>query len=134
MTKQDALAKYLGIEAVDVEETRAENVFDADGSEYLVLTDGEAYEKARESILESVWAFNPDFLAAHAREGIDADVIKAIQANDRCEGNNKALTALIQDVDHFVNDAISSDGRGHFLNTYDGEENWESDFFIYMMN
>jgi hypothetical protein len=29
---------------------------------------------------------------------------------------------LIKDVDHFVCDAISSDGRGMFLSPYDNEE------------
>jgi hypothetical protein len=134
MKKKEALAKYLEVEIEEVEEGYSDDTFEVGRKEYLVLTDDEADEKAKEYILESVWAFNPDFLAAHAREGIDADVIKAIQANEKCEGNNKALLALIEDKEHFVSDAILSDGRGHFLNTYDGEENEEGEFFIYRTN
>jgi hypothetical protein len=135
MTKQEALAKFLGYGTEGVEQSSYdENSFSCGREEYLVLTDSEADEKTREYILDSVWAFNPNFLASHAKEGIDEDVIKAIQDNGKCESNNKALTALLDDVDHFVNDAIRSDGRGHFLSSYDGEENEEGQFFIYRTN
>jgi hypothetical protein len=87
-----------------------------------------------EYIKESVWAFKPEFLAAHALDGIDAEVIKAIQDNNRCEGNNKALTALVKDIDYLVHDAVKCDGRGHFMNTYDGEENEMGEYFIYRLN
>ena len=39
-----------------------------------------------------------------------------------CESANELVLALIDDMDKFVSDAISSDGRGHFLSYYDGEE------------
>jgi uncharacterized UBP type Zn finger protein len=55
-------------------------------------------------------------------EGVDAETIRTIQANNRCESNNAVLTRLIGDVDHFVDDAIGADGRGHFLSGYDSEE------------
>jgi hypothetical protein len=38
------------------------------------------------------------------------------------EDANPLVEALIKDMDHFVSDAISSDGRGHFLSSYDSEE------------
>ena len=40
-----------------------------------------------------------------------------------CEGANEPLTAMIKDFDHFVDDAVSCDGRGHFLAGYDHQEN-----------
>lgn len=134
MTKIEALAKHLGIEVDEITEENDGVTFSEGRREYLVLTDEEADEKAREYILESVWAFKPEFLAAHAREGIDCETIEAIQANERCEDNNKPLTALIADLDHFVDDAIRSDGRGHFMSSYDGEENEQGEFFIYRTN
>ena len=42
-----ALAKHLGCEIADISEsTYGENTFDAEGGEYLVLTDDEAEEGA----------------------------------------------------------------------------------------
>jgi hypothetical protein len=51
-----------------------------------------------------------------------------------CESANPIIEALIEDMDHFVSDAISSDGRGHFISRYDGEENEEGEFYIYRTN
>ena len=53
----------------------------------------------------------------------------------KCEGANDAILALIKKtdggLDGFVEDAISADGRGHFLSSYDGDENEENGFYIY---
>ena len=106
---------------------------------YKVLTDAEADSAAREYILESVWAFNKSFLDGHSEAiaEMDDEVFKKIQ--EMCEGANKTILRLIDDVDHFVDDAIASDGRGHFLNTYDGEENdvtinGKTEWFVYRTN
>jgi hypothetical protein len=39
-----------------------------------------------------------------------------------CEGANELVRALIEDMDAFIEDAIGADGRGHFLSSYDGNE------------
>jgi hypothetical protein len=126
--KEKAFKKYC--------ELQGDGALPAD--EYLVLTDSEADEAAKQYILDSVWAFNASFLAAHLKDGIDQEVIESIQKNNRCEDNNKAILSLIEDVDHFVDDAIKSDGRGHFLSSYDGEEHeikiGKTWFFIYRNN
>jgi hypothetical protein len=105
-------------------------------NDYLVLTDSEADEKAKEYILDSVWAFNASFLAEET--DIDIEVFEAIQANDKCEGNNDAILSCIDDEDRFVESAIRADGRGHFLSMYDGKENKEDVFgntyYIYRVN
>jgi hypothetical protein len=141
MTKPEALAKYLEVDLNEISEGHDDNTFEQGREEYMVLTDDEADEKAREYILDSIWAFNASFLAAHS--DLDEEVIRSIQDNGRCEGNNAVLTKLIGDLDHFVNDAILSDGRGHFMNSYDGQENEifdrVSDFtsrylYVYRMN
>jgi hypothetical protein len=51
-----------------------------------------------------------------------------------CESARPIVEALIEDMDHFVSDAICADGRGHFLSQYDGEENEEGEFYIYRTN
>lgn len=88
---------------------------------HIVLTDDEADEAAAEYIKESLWAFNPSFLAGVT--GVDQEVFEAIQANNRCENNNEAILRLVgDDLDFLIEQAIGADGRGHFLNTYDGHE------------
>ena len=45
---------------------------------------------------------------------------------------------MIKDFDDFVSDAISSDGRGHFVANYDHDESIEevnnTQYFIYRTN
>ena len=108
---------------------------DIDSDDYLVLTDKEADERCREEIEEMVWAFTPSFLSVHT--GVDNKAIEVIQSS-MYESANESLTAMIKDFDHFVEDAISCDGRGHFLAGYDHEENHiefdEVDYYIYRRN
>jgi hypothetical protein len=58
--------------------------------------------------------------------------IKEIQ--EKYEDGNQELLRLIDDIDDFVDDAVSSDGRGHFLSSYDGNENEEGKYYIYRTN
>lgn len=117
--KLQALAKYLEVDTLDILD---KDIFIDGSNEWLVLTDAEANAATRAQILDSVWAFRPEFLEAHVVEGVDADTIRSIQDNGKCEGNNPILLRLIEDVEHFIEDAIKADGRGHFLSPYDGEE------------
>ena len=112
---------------------------DSYNNDYFVLTDEEADEKAKEYILDSLWAFNASFIAYHT--DLDEEVIQAIHDNGKCESNNDTIHNLIKklgDLDDFVSDAISADGRGHFLSSYDGNENEETvngtTFYIYRQN
>ncbi len=133
MTKLEALTKLLDCDASEISEEN-DDTFTIGRQEYLVLTDDEADEKAKELILDSAWAFKPEFLAAHSADGVDEETIKSIQDNDRCESNNPVILRLIRDTDHFVSDAIMSDGRGHFISGYDGEEQEQGQYFIYRLN
>lgn len=124
--KIKALAKFL-----DCDKDEAENLIE-DG-DYLVLTDHEAEEAAEEYIKESLWAFNADFLSGET--GLPTSVFKALQP--QCEDANEAILALVESgatLSDFADSAVSTDGRGHFLSPYDGEENTEGDFFIYRCN
>ena len=100
-----------------------------DGTEWLVLTDEEADEITREEIEESLWAFNPHFIIDRLENrSLDnwerfhcAEALLEIQKR-HCEGINPIIRALIADMEEFVADAVASNGRGHFLSRYDGEE------------
>lgn len=119
----------------EVEEYEDDNY----NNDYLVLTDEEADEKAKEYIVDSLWAFNASFVASEI--DLDEEVIQAIHDNGKCEGNNDTIYNLINklgDIDNFVDSAIKADGRGHFMSSYDGNENEEAvngtTYFIYRIN
>jgi len=98
------------------------NIVDGPRGEYLVLDDDEADAVCKEYIEDSLWAFRPSFLASET--GIDQTVFEALA--DKCEGANDAVRSIIDrtnGIDSFVESAIGVNGRGHFLNHYDGEEN-----------
>ena len=114
----------------DFEEAQHE----VDMENYLVLTDEQADEWCKEEIERTVWAFSTSFLQAHT--GVDADAITKIQ--EMCEDANEPLKEMIRDFDYFVKDAMSCDGRGHFLAGYDHEENYvtynDTIYYIYRRN
>lgn len=104
--------------------------FQVGNDEYLVLTDAEADKTASDYIAETVWAFNPAFLAGQT--GLDEDIFKALQK--KSESSNTAIMKLIKahmDWQEFVEDAVNADGRGHFIASYDGKENEHGGFYIY---
>lgn len=138
-----ALANFLEVETDEITENDWENnAFDCNGETYLVLTDEEADEKAREEITESLWAFNADFIISHTSTYEDMDnyefqaAVNSLRKaqESACESLNPLVRALIEDMDDFVEDAIMSDGRGHFISRYDGEENEENGFYIYRVD
>lgn len=105
---------------------------------YLVCTDEEADEKAKEYIKESVWAFNADFIVDHSKLPYEAiEMVEGFQYA-KFEDANETILALINDFDDFVSDAISADGRGHFMNSYDGHEHEVNIdgtyYYVYRMN
>lgn len=139
----NAFALWWKEQGNDISDIADDDVMDGERieigrEEYMVLTDEEADKATRENILESVWAFNKSFLDSHSEAIAEMDeyVFKKIQ--EMCEGANKTILRLIDDVDHFIEDAIACDGRGHFLSGYDGEENeiklGDVYYFIYRTN
>lgn len=132
-TKLEALAKHLDVEPGELSESRYDsNVIEYGREEYLILDDSEADEAVSEYIKESAWAFRPEFLASHMT-GIDPEDLAPIQ--EKCESANPIILKLIDDLEHFIEDAVRSDGRGHFLSSYDGEEiELEGGFFAFRIN
>ncbi len=143
MPKVDALAEYLECKPDDLEQaSHDKNLFEFGMESYLVLTDEEANEYAQQYILDSLWAFNADFILPRSR--IDADdedeVLEALKKmqDKLCESANPLIRALLEDEKQFISDALDADGRGHFLSGYDGSEQEVSDaeetFYIYRQN
>lgn len=95
--------------------------------DWLILSDEEADEQARENIERDLWAFVPSFLVAYMPDGITPDVLEAV-AGSSYEDASPAFRAMVGErFDDLVSDAISTDGRGHFLSSWDGCEH-EFDF------
>ena len=129
-TKLQTIAEFLECDTDQIEQGYNEDTFELGNQEYLVLTDAEAYQSAEDYIKDSVWAFNPSFLAEHT--GIDEGIFEALQ--DKCEDVNELITNSIKDMDEFIADAIGQDGIAHFISSYDGNEEELNDFFIYRTN
>ena len=110
----------------------AQNEIDMEDT--LVLTNEQADEQVSKEIEEILWAFTPSFLQGHT--GVNVDAIEKIQ--EMCESANEPLKAMIIDFDWLVEDAVRCDGRGHFLASYDHEENHvqidDIDYYIYRRN
>lgn len=136
--KVNALAIHLGMSEEEAQERVSlsnydSSVFEIDAQEYLVLTDEEADARVKDYILETLWAFRPQFFLSFlgVYDKYAAEAFEEMQG-DACESANPLLLAMIKGrEDEFVEDAVRADGRGHFLNTYDGEEYEEGDYFIY---
>ena len=128
--KIKTLSQFIECEVDEIERVYGASTFEHGNREYLVLTDDEADERVKEYIEESIWAFSSWFLASHT--GLDEEIIKHLQ--DKCEGANSVLLNAVKDIDDFVNDAISCDGRGHFMSSYDGYEEELNDLYIYRTN
>lgn len=133
MKRVEALASHLGIDIEEIEETDYdEKVFEAEGNEYLVVTDSEADEIAAQYIKDSLWAFNAEFL--EEKIPLDAKTIRVIQEN-MSEDANEVFVKLLGDyLPVFTQQAISADGRGHFMSSYDGHEWQDGEFYIYRIN
>ncbi len=122
-----AICKHLECESDDLSVSRYDETLIEEGSsEYLVLNEDEADQRAEDYIRDSLWAFNADFICNYMPDGIGPEEVVALRG-DRCEDVNPAFVALVGDnMDSLIEDAIGSDGRGRFLSSYDGEETEET--------
>ena len=141
---EQAAAQALGCDVEDVKEERYDNygmkVFSSGRLEYAVGTDEEADQAVKENIKQSLWAFNAEFIIDHAKVGYSDAFVKQLKEMQAklCEGCNDLVECLIEDLDEFIDDAIGADGRGHFLSSYDGNENEididDETYYAYRLN
>jgi len=110
-----------------------------DETNHIICTDEEADKLAYENIVNSLWAFYPSFLAGET--GLPEEVFVALVENQQYDDNNYAVTSLIEatcGLDKFVESAIGTDGRGHYIAHYDHNENevsvGDTTFYIYKVN
>lgn len=139
-----AAAQVLGCDVEEIEQLSYDhygmNIYTDGNQEYAIGTDEEASQAARDEILESLWAFNAEFILNHSKAGSKPTLVKALRKvqEELCEDASEFVKALITDLDEFIEDAIQADGRGNFLSPYDNEEQ-EIDidgeyFYAYRLN
>lgn len=140
-----ALAAFLSLDADEAEAISASRYDDTEleyGREsYRVLTDEEATAAAIAAASDSLWAFNVTFLERYVpalRDTRAADAWRTV-VDKLSESAGPLGEALLGDrVDDALRDAVAEDGRGHFLASYDGEENEVRaggiTFYIYRTN
>jgi hypothetical protein len=123
-----ALAIMLEIDTseIDTIEEEGDNGWTVQGTGYLCGTEDEMHERCKEYIEQTLWAFNTSFLAKYgALDSMCGTDVESILAplREQCEGGNDAVKALVDwdnNADQITEDAISADGIGHMLNSYDG--------------
>ena len=116
------------------------------GDEFLVCDEAGRDEALAENIKDSLWTFNAEFIVEHMStwESMSPREVTEIAKSLRemqeklCESANPLVMAMIEDIEEFIEDAVSADGAGHFLNTYDGEETeftFEDEvYYVYRVN
>ena len=134
----NCLARHLDIKEEDIKINYFDEGYDFQVGEkqFKILTNKESDKACKEHLKESLWACSSWFLSKHTNHKIDEEVFKKLQS--LCEDSNDSIYKLIDNFDELVEDAIGIDGRGHFLSSYDGHENyeeWNGEFFyIYRTN
>ena len=103
-----------------------------DGRRFAVYTEAQANAAARRIIVDELWAFRPRFILEHSKctDGLSAhELEQAASALEKmqgelCEDAGPLVRCLLSGcLGKFIKDAIDTDGRGHFIATYDGQEN-----------
>lgn len=124
------------IKIEDIEYT--EYGFKTESMDFLVLTDSEALRATEEYIKDTLWAFNASFLVQFLPDECKNQKIeKSLSALSEklCEAANPLFLWIFREqIKDIIREAILSDGRGHFLAGYDGNENEEGNYFIYRVD
>ena len=96
------------------------------GRQYAVGTEEQADEAARLYCRDSLWAFRPSFVIDYCPPAIRREPVEkaiAVACESLCEDANELIAVVVGDrLGELLDDAVSCDGRGHFLASYDGRE------------
>lgn len=146
--RRTSLAENLGCSPENIiPSPQCDKIFDVGAREYLVVTEQEAADIIAEQVEQELWAFQPKFIIQHTflHEGItfDDDEYRAIvqglaaiqdRLMEKCNSMLKGLIDVTCGMPFFIEEAVTHQGRGHFLAPYDEHEEQQGDFYIYRMN
>ena len=138
-SKKQILAEYLEcIKSDIIKEEYDENLYSYGNQSYLILSEKQALRRCKEYILDSLWAFNSDFIVSQLNiyNEINTLTIEDVDnLKELCENANPIIRNLIgENINNFINEAIATDGMGHFLASYDGVETIIDNKYIYRIN
>jgi hypothetical protein len=125
---QRVVAQYLDCDPEDVEEQDYDHfglkVFSDGDNEVAIGTETEVDSAIHECIEQEAWSFNSDFIAKHSKNGYSTELDKAIKMvqEEMSEDAQDLVIAVIENLDTFIEDAVTIDGRGMFLNRNDNTE------------
>jgi len=113
------LASWLDLTTNDLEDiTEISNCYYCiHGSYYYCGTEEAITEVVSDTIENLLWAFNIEFLSNY---GVLEDIKPLRELAEDANEDIKVLIDWEENKEEIVEDAISSDGYGHFLNNYDG--------------
>lgn len=132
-----ALARYLECSPNDIIDGYGDHEYDMGSQTWVVTTDEEADTLAEIRVKDNLWAFNSNFLCHYTSA---LDTYKARKAFDKmreilCEDAQEFVVALLGNrLEECIKDAITEDGRGHFISQYDGMEIKVDSFYLYRVN
>ena len=108
--------------------------FEYDDEEFIFYpSTSDADDAVAEQIEDMLWSFNPNFILCECGLSLEGEDAFASMLANECENANDFVRALIDGtcgIESFVESAISADGRGHFLSSYDGEEIEIGDYLL----
>ena len=137
ITKTEALKKHLNLASDEIED-KEDGRFEIGKEEWQVYTDEEADKATQDYIKESVWAFNASSILGECGLPFSGEESLKSMQEKSCENANDFILALVEKtcgLEQFVSDAISADGRGHFLSGYDSEEvELDGGYYAYRTN
>ena len=98
---------------------------------YEVFTDSEAKVRASQYIRENIWTFCSEFVSDYTR--LTQKAISKIQELGH-DGVEDLLEIIGDRFENLVDDSISYDGYGHFLNGCNGDSIVQDGFIIVLMD
>lgn len=105
-----------------------------DGDGYAVAeSEQKAFEACCEYVEDSLCHFRPTFLAEQTE--LPVEIFEALASRDFNDSSvYKTLIERVTTIENFTQAAIDCDGRGHFLNNWDGNEYEIGEYLLYQVD
>jgi hypothetical protein len=106
------------VDTIDWEEIEVDDeIITIQGTSYIVLNEDQVKERMDDHIRETASYFNTWFLANMTE--LDEEIFENLVEKNEAVYN---LICKTCGINEFIEECLSTDGAGHFLNGYNGEE------------